>query len=149
MPVANRQLDGCEQPPIWQHRSNIIAFMLAHDNLTKQIDILLSNERSARRRWYRRPMADLPQWFAEAPDGLDQGEKRKRFDEASASVHHALVVSWLILNATLAASVTWLARHHMTLTLVGVLSAFCMFGICTPLIRRKLIGRRLRLQSQI
>ena len=113
------------------------------------IETLLANERAGRRSWYRRPMHELPRWFAEAGDSLDLRQKRTLFEETVRSVNRGMAIGMTGLAGTMSASVTSLVRHHWNLTAFVLLLAFCACGICAPLIRRRLVDRQLRKHTQL
>jgi len=94
-------------------------------------------------------MPHLPQWFVEAHDGLDPAQKRNLFDKTAANVNRALAVGMIALAVTLQSSVISLVRHHWNTTAFALMTVFCIYGVCLPLLRRKLIDRQLRRQFQI
>jgi hypothetical protein len=91
----------------------------------------------------RRP--EMPQWFVDAPDGLDPARKRRRFAELREQAHKT--TGWLAMEALLLPLPLWLTLgHHFRPAWMMVFATLqFLFVAGTRLARPALFERLLRL----
>jgi len=93
--------------------------------------------------------AELPRWFVDAPDGLGIEEKRALFSKTAMNVNRGFAVGMIGIAGTLPPAATFLVKHHWNAAALLLMLVFCAYGVCMPLLRRKLIDRQLHSHSQL
>jgi hypothetical protein len=116
--------------------------MLTKTEADLAADTLLAQARTQSEAIRRRP--EMPQWFADAPDGLDPEQKRRRFAELQKQARGVTGFVALEFGAVLGTALPIFARHLKPSWMICMVTLYALLVLAAFLARKHLLARLLR-----